>query len=249
VGQELIGLYFGGDRLANYLTRESKVGLDFGARLGNYGQARLGWLERKLEAKLETGSPILPDAKLRVGGVAADVNIDQKDLPYFPTRGYQFKAEYFDAMRVAEGRDKYGRIEAAGSVAGTFGDVVLRGYLSGGTATRGRLPPGDLFSLGGHNKLSALATGQILGEEYTFGSAQVEYRLLRHIPALGLNLNVGMTLERGRMKNRLTEPNLDGWLTSYGVYLAGNTPIGPLGIGYADMKERRGRVYIFIGTP
>jgi outer membrane protein assembly factor BamA len=58
-----------------------------------------------------------------------------------------------------------------------------------------------------------------------------------------------MTLERGRMKNRLTEPNLDGWLTSYGVYLAGNTPIGPLGIGYADMKERRGRVYIFIGTP
>ena len=249
VRRDLIGLYFNGDRVADYLTQESNVGFDLGARLGNYGQARLGWLERELKASLETGSPVLPDAKMRVGGIAADLNIDQKDLPYFPTRGYQAKVEYFDAMRVAEGREKYGRIEAAGNVAATWGDFVLRGNLAGGRATHGRLPPGDLFSLGGYNRLSALATGQILGEEYTLGTAQFEYRLLRHIPALGLNLNVGLTLERGRMKNRLTEPDLDGWLTSYGVYLAGNTPIGPLGIGYADMKERRGRVYIFIGTP
>jgi hypothetical protein len=53
------------------------------------------------------------------------------------------------------------------------------------------------------------------------------------------------------MKQILTEPNLEGgWLDSYSVYLAANTPIGPLYFGWADSaKAPRGRVYLFLGTP
>jgi len=53
------------------------------------------------------------------------------------------------------------------------------------------------------------------------------------------------------MKNPVTEPNLTGGIDSYGVYLASNTLLGPVYLGYSrsSSKERDGRFYLFIGTP
>ena len=244
-----VGLYFDDDRVAEYLTRETRLGFDAGARLGTYGQAKVGWVERLLRAALETGPPALPDSRLRVGGITGNLAIDQYDLPYFPTRGYAGDIDYFDALRTQEGQEKYGRLQARVSGATTIGDFVLRGNLEGGRATKGTLPLGDLFALGGYGRLSAFATGQILGQEYSLATAQVEYQLLRRIPLLGLTASAGLTFERGKMSDRLTEPSLQGWINSYGVYLGANTPMGPLVFGYSDVKDRKGRFYIFIGTP
>ena len=61
----------------------------------------------------------------------------------------------------------------------------------------------------------------------------------------------GVSYEVGYMKNPVTEPNLTGGIDSYGVYLASNTLLGPVYLGYSrsSSKERDGRFYLFIGTP
>ncbi len=63
--QQKVGLYFDDNRLAEYRTREGRVGVDLGVNLGVYGQAKVGWLERQLRATLDTGDPVFPDSKQR----------------------------------------------------------------------------------------------------------------------------------------------------------------------------------------
>ena len=51
------GIFFGEDRIAEYGTREGRVGMDAGMVLGTWGEARIGPLWRHINAKVETGLP------------------------------------------------------------------------------------------------------------------------------------------------------------------------------------------------
>ncbi len=243
-----VPLYFNGDRLAEYRANDGRVGADVGVNLGTYGQLALGWRERWISSDLAIGSPLLPVVSDRVGGVAANLSLDQLDSAFFPSRGYRVEVDYFDALRGA-GSDRYGRLQGTAGFATSAGRFIFLGRAEGGTATHGQLPVGDLFALGGQNRLSAFAPGQIIGDEYWLGTAQLQYRLTQPMPLLGLSLIAGVSLEAGQMRHPITEPNLTGTLQSYGVYLATNTPLGPIFVGYADTPERKGRFYFFLGTP
>ena len=250
VEQEKLGFYFDGDRVAEYRVRDNRAGLDVGVNLDVYGQARLGWLERRLRATLDTGDPVLPDSKGEIGGVAAGIALDTQDYAFFPTKGYQAKLDYFDAVRTSTPTGKYGRLEGKLNGAWSPGDLIFLGRLEGGQATSGTLPLGDAFSLGGLGRLSAFAPSQIIGQEaYGLMSLQAQYRLTKPMPILGLSLLAGVSYEAGYMKKPVTEPNLTGGIDSYGVYLASNTIFGPMYLGYATSKDRSGRFYLFIGTP
>ena len=250
--QEKVGLYFDGNRVSEYRARQNRAGLELGANLDVYGQAKAGWLERQLDAKLDTGIPIVTDAKSRVGGLTTSLALDTQDYAFFPTRGYRANLDYFGALRNSSELGKYGRVSGRLGGAWSPGDLVLLGALEGGTATEGNVPLGDGFSLGGQGRLSAFAPGQILGNEaYAFGSLQAQYRLTKPMPILGLSLMAGLSYEAGYMKKPVTEPNLTGRIDSYGAYLASNTLLGPIYLGYAATSTagRSGRFYLFIGTP
>ncbi len=244
-----LGLFFDGDRLAEYQTKSLAAGLDFGVNLGTYGLARVGWSEIKARAARETGSTLFPNTEARIGVLRGDLRIDRYDYAFFPTKGYKLDIDYLDVMRTPDTLDRYGKVDGKAGGAWSVGDFILLGNLEGGTTTRGTLPLADLFSLGGLGRLSAFAPNQILGEEYALGSLQFQYRLNKPVPILGLQAIAGLSLERGRMKNPLTEPSLTGWRDSYGLYVAANTPIGPIYLGYADAKGAKGRFYLFLGTP
>jgi len=243
-------LYFNGDRIAEYRVPTYQGGIDAGVNLGTYGQARIGWLERKDEAIHEVGSPILPDASSRTSAVTARLAIDQFNFAFFPTRGYKLDVDYRHAFKVSDG-PSYSRVEASATAAIPAGPVVVTPTIAGGRAPHAALPLGDLFALGGLNRLSAFAPGQILGrEQYWYAGMRVEHRLLQPIPVLGLSVLVGASYERARMKNSVTEPDLaKGAIDSYGFYLGATTPLGPLYIGWSGTQDRRGRVYFFLGTP
>ncbi|MGE0355310.1 MAG: patatin-like phospholipase family protein [Burkholderiales bacterium] len=248
-GLARVGLFFDGDRLSEYRLRDTRLGVDVGANLGLYGQASVGWLERHLRASLDTGLALFEENSQRYGGATATLAIDTQDFAFFPTRGFRTDLRFFDAQRVSGDLGKYARAEARLGGAWSVGDLVLLGSLEGGKTTRGTLPLGDTFSLGGLRRLSAFAPGQILGPEYGLGTVQAQWRLTRPTPILGLSLFGGVSYEMGRMRRPYTETSLTERLDSYGIYLAANTPLGPMYFGYADASGRPGRFYLFIGTP
>ena len=82
-----------------------------------------------------------------------------------------------------------------------------------------------------------------------YTDAEGQFRLTQPLPLLGLSLLAGIQVESGRMKKPFTEPNLTGWLNSYGVYLSTTTAFGPAYFGYSNGPDGKGRVYLFLGTP
>ena len=248
-GLEKAPLFFEGNRVAVYRVQKSAAGLEGGINLGVSGQVRAGWVERRIGEVLETGPDVFHNVTERIGGPTAALAFDTYDQPYFPTRGIKIDVTHFDAQRVTTGGEKYARSEARLGAAYSFGRWSFLSGLEGGTASRGHLPLGDAFTLGGPRRLSGFANDQLRGEDYLFGRLDAQYRLNFASPLYGLTLIAGVTAEAGRMEKLLSETSLQGWQRSLGAYLAANTFLGPIYLGVADAKNGKGRFYLFIGTP
>jgi len=247
---ENVGLFSNGDRIAEYRTYVAEGGAEAGVNFGAYGLAKLGWRESNKRGTVETGTALLPSVRQLTGGPTASLAIDTYDFAFFPTRGVKLNLDGFEAAHVSDGMEKFGSAQARLGAAYTLGDLILVGKAEHGQSTHGTLPVSELYSLGGPRRLAGFAPNQIAGGAYAYGSLEVQYKLTRAIPLLGLSLIGGLQAEAGKMRKLSTEPTLTGWQPSFGAYLASNTAFGPFYVGFANAKNGKGtRFYFFVGTP
>ncbi|MGH8764272.1 MAG: patatin-like phospholipase family protein, partial [Burkholderiales bacterium] len=73
------GIYLNGDRVAIYDVTRLKAGVDGGAVLGTWGEARLGPVYQHIKASVDTGSPLLPNLDENSAGIAARLVGDHLD--------------------------------------------------------------------------------------------------------------------------------------------------------------------------
>ena len=243
-------LFSANQQLATYRTYSSAGSVEAGANLGTWGQARLGWSAENARASAVTGPSLLPAVRDVVNGPFAGLDIDTYDYAFFPTKGVKVEASAFESAGVSDGLQKYGTAEAKFGGAMTMGDFIFLAAAEHGQSTHGTLPLFSVYSLGGPRHLAGFAQGQMLGDDYSYGSLEAQYKLTRPIPLLGLSLIAGVQAEAGKMGKPYTEQNLTGWQPSYGAYLAANSAFGPFYFGYAKAKNGNGgRWYFFLGTP
>jgi NTE family protein len=130
---------------------------------------------------------------------------------------------------------------------------VLASRLSYQGSPIGQLPVYDLGDLGGMLNMTAFAVGQLKGDDMSYGSIRAE-RIIGRLP-LGLrgDLRLGAALETAKIGRPFTETTLDGWIPGAAIYLGGETPFGPvyLGYGYSNAGSTGGysNFYLFLGTP
>jgi NTE family protein len=248
-GRRTQGLWLDGDRVADFDVVEKRVALEFGANLGAAGQVRAGWLERRFRANTLTGLSVFDGTRAHAGGPTVSLDIDTLDQSYFPTRGLAVKANWVDVRRSSEDDPVYGRASVRVNHARTWRDYTIEVSGEAGASTKGVLPVYDAFTLGGPFRLSGFAQDQLLGDDLRFVRMGLQKRLVAPSSLLGASLYAGMSLEGGKLGQRFTETRLDGWLTSYGLYLGLNTFAGPLYFGYANGRHGRATWYLFLGTP
>jgi NTE family protein len=244
LARDRINVYQDDDRVAEYLIRQRRAMLNVGANVGVLGALRLGYLYRHLDTAVETGAPTLRTGESTLKGWQALLEFDQFDRPFFPNRGWYARLNYFDP------RDQdYTRLSADLRAARPVGSYVVNARFSYLAAPKGRLPLGDAGGLGGFLQLSGYVRDQILAGDIRFASVRAE-RIIGRMP-LGLrgDLRMGVSLEAGRARDRYTETHLDGWQQAGAVYLGGETPFGPLYLGYGRAKGGHGSLYLFLGLP
>src|SRR5512134_3785118 len=88
-GETRRALFVGEDRVAEYIARDSRVGVDGGVNLGTWGELRLGPVWRQVKGEVDTGSTALPEADERSAGMRARLIADQLDHPWFPHHGFR----------------------------------------------------------------------------------------------------------------------------------------------------------------
>jgi NTE family protein len=232
-------------RIAEYSTARTQLGVAAGISLQRLGELRAGWRFAKAEHHLETGLDIFSLAPNRsVSGPQLSLDLDRFDRLYFPRSGWSAQASWFDALGAG-----YSRQQLDLRAATPLAEYVLGARLSWVGSARGRLPLPDAARLGGFLNLTGYATGQLIGDDVVYGHLRAE-RIIGHLP-LGLrgDMRIGLALEAGRLAQPFTLQQRNGWLGSLAVYLGGETPIGPAYVGLGRAHDGTTNAYLFVGTP
>lgn len=237
-------LYDDGQRISRFQIFQSSAEFALGRNLGLLGELRAGWRETVTRAALETGQLIFPAHAQYFGGATLSLELDQMNRLYFPTDGWAAQLRYFHSRR-----GDYARLGAELRGAFSLGDWVLgaRAHYTG--STRGLLPPAEAGSLGGFLNLSGFARGQLVADRLAYGHLRAE-RIVGRAP-LGLrgDLRLGLALEVARVSRPFTETRLTGLLDSATLYFGGETPFGPVYLGFGHSTSGSTNAYLFLGTP
>ena len=246
VRREYVSLFQNDNKVAEYAIVETFGDIALGVRIDTLGQARIGWRQTYKRGDLSIGSPLLPDYGVNFGGGYVSIDLDRNDRIYQPRNGWRAQGSYF----VANGKD-YGKLLVDLRGAKQIGnDWVVQARASYQGSPTGQLPIYDPAELGGFLNLSAFATKQLIGDDATYAGLRIE-RILGELP-LGLrgDMRLGLALEAGKFGKLYTETERTGWQNSIGVYLGGETPIGPVFIGYAySPSSSYSNAYLVIGVP
>jgi NTE family protein len=244
ISRDRVNVFQNDHRIAEYQIRRKFANLNLGANIGVLGALRLGYLYRKEDTSVETGAPTLPAGNITLKGWQALLEFDQFDRPFFPRSGWYAKIAYYDAQNGA-----YSRLSGDLRAARTWDAYVLNLRFAYLGSPKGKLPLGDAGGLGGFLQLSGYTRDQILAGDLRFASIRGE-RVIGRMP-LGLrgDLRVGVSLETGRARERFTETGVEGWQQAGALYLGGETPFGPLFLGYGIAKGGHHSLYLFLGLP
>jgi NTE family protein len=237
-------LWEGGNRITQLQLYKSTAEVWAGVNLRLLGLARLGWRESAVRADVETGLPLNLAGSIYQGGPVASLELDQLNRLYFPTDGWAAQLEYMHSRR-----HDWSRFTAALRGAYSWGATVFGARLYAVGSPRGQVPLDEAPTLGGFLNLSGFARGQLVAEGLNYGHVRGE-RIIGRLP-MGLrgDMRLGVALELARLRGLYTETQRTGLLNSLTVYLGGETPFGPVYLGYGHSSQGSSNAYLFLGTP
>jgi NTE family protein len=249
LGRQTRGVFMGDDKIADYRIDVGQAGVDLGAVLGTWGQLRVGAVWSHVDAKVDTGSPILPSLEQTTAGPRAVLFVDQNDRAYFPSAGYAFLGTAYAGMKSFGSAQDYRKLEGTARVAYSFGPHTLGFLMAGGTSLGSTMPAYESFALGGPLRLSGYEINQFSGQDYAFGRAMYYRRIFALPDILGSGVYLGGSAEVGSIKDRVDGLPSPGTLWSASAFLGADTLLGPayLGIGYGGGSHWS--AYLLLGAP
>ncbi|MCW7540392.1 patatin-like phospholipase family protein [Aquabacterium sp. A7-Y] len=249
IGQSIFGAFEGDHRVAEYRVRDARVGLDLGLVLGTWGELRAGPLLRQVDAKVSTGSTILPRIDARVQGFSVQLFGDRQDTAWIPRTGHRTAASLFVGTEMDGSQHSYRRFEGLWTGAYSLQQHTLAATLSAGGAAGGRLPIYEGFTLGGPLRLSGYRIGQFFGERFAFASLRYYNRLVQLPTLLASGVYIGGSAEAGRVDRLYASSGSTGTLWSASVYAAAETFLGPVYLGLGTGGRDHFSLYFLLGRP
>ena len=249
IGQTVRSVFDDGEKIARYDVNDGRVGLDGGSALGTWGEARVGYVWRKVRASIDTGSPFLPSLNEESAGIRARLNADQFDHPWFPRRGYQAELNAYTAEKSLGSERNYERYEGFISAALGWGNHSFQFTASGGTDRDTGMPVYDTFSLGGPLRLSGYHIDEFSGRRMALGRLLYYNHAVKLPSILGSGIYVGGSLEVGRVSGDLAGTTTRGTIWSGSVFLAADSFLGPGYFGLGIGESGRLSLYLLLGIP
>jgi NTE family protein len=196
-----------------------------------------------VKGEADVSSISLPDVKEHHGGWLYQLNLDRRNRLYFPSHGWRADVSYFESHN-----EGYQKLSADWSGAYKFNNYVLGARAAYITSLKGELPIYDAVMLGGFLNMSGYASNQILGDDAIYAHLRGE-RIMGRMP-LGLNgdLRLGLGLEAAQLDTNYTLTVGDTWLSSAVIYVGGETPLGPLYLGYGFTFRGDFNLYFQLGA-
>jgi NTE family protein len=241
-------VYLDGQNIARFARKTSGVGLDIGVPFGTAGELRFGTLRGRVKFDDEIG--LVPAGALseeELGALLLQVRVDKLDSLRFPRFGYAGALRLVRSSTDLGATSDYAKASLLASGAYSIGPHTLRLALNYASPLGDAdLPVHELSTLGGFLRLSGYRNDEFLGTGVRFGRLVYNYRLSG--PGFLEGLFVGVSAEAGRIGRTLAGEPAD---VRHGnsIFLAVDTPIGPLYLAYGRATSANQAVYLFLGQP
>ena len=238
----------------SWRVRDLQLELNVGMNVLNNSELRFGLFRARGESSLELASnDLLDDGSFDTGGVLTSWRYDSMDEIFFPRRGGFLYAEY-EWNSTDFGADKsFERWQVLSQAAFSFGsDTRNTVILTAKTAQSIDAPnePQNYFQLGGLFNLSGLRQNAFSGRQSLFVMAQYQRRLSENsVLPLNMPIYAGFSVEGGQLWSERSEVGFGDLSGAGSIYLAIDSPIGPVYVAYGQTTESRNAVYLSLGWP
>lgn len=231
---------------AEYRIQRSIGAADAGRVLGNWGEVRVGAFHEWERGRPRIGIPGFPDEDWDRAGFKLGLRVDTENSTVFPSTGMLLDASY---LQSGLGSDvEFERISAVLQSSRRFGKLAFNTHLEYGENLIESPSFFDLFFLGGPGRLSGLGTDELWGDRIALARLGLQWELKNiAFSSFHARFFLGASLEAGNTFIGESPMTVDGLRSGGSVYLAAETPIGPLFFGTGVTENGRSRVYLAIG--
>jgi len=240
-------LYNGSSRVAQYEIKNYSGEADLGYQLAEFGEVRFGLIKGSIETKLLTGIPTLPERTFRNAGYTTSFIYDQIDNPGIPRAGGLFLTT-FQAGRTALGSTaSFNTVKIKAVKPFSIGRNTLIARVRWESLLSSTEEFNQQFFLGGFMNLSGLAPNQLHGQQLAVGDLIYMFRVLKH-KVFGNDLYGGFSAEAGNTWAKRTDMSSQDLLYAGSVFIAADTLIGPVYLGYGQCEGGHNALYFYIGA-
>jgi NTE family protein len=242
------------DTFGSWRVRNLRLELNVGTNIFSNSEIQVGLFRTRGESSIELASnDLLEEGKYDEGGARASWRYDSMDEIFFPRRGGFFHVEY-EANTTDLGADEnFDRWKLLSQAAFSFGrDDANTVVLTGKTAQSiGALnQPQNYYQLGGLFNLSGLRQDALSGRQTLLVMGQYQRRLSENsVIPLNMPVYAGFSIEGGQLWSDRSEVDFGDLQGAGSIYLAIDSPIGPIYVAYGRTTESRDAVYLSLGWP
>ncbi len=234
--------------ILDYHKRVLRASLDLGAVPSRSWEVRAGIFRGRESGDIT--SEDFPSESFGTGGFAFRIAHDRLDNVVVPTKGTAGTLVFTMSLPEIGAGYRWNKLEGEGTAVGTIGRSTFQVTAKGGTALGSNInsmPITDYFALGGLYLLSGWKAGELFGPYMAFGQLGYRYRIGKLPALLGGGLYTGISLELGNVWHSTDTVDFTTMHPAGAVYIAGDTPLGPVNLGVGVAEQGRYSIYLQLG--
>lgn len=242
------------EAFGNWRVRDLTFELNAGVNVFDNSEFRIGLFRARGESELELSrDDVLTEGDFDKGGAVASWRYDNMDEIFFPRHGGFLYAEYELNSKDLGSDENYDRWHMLAQGAYSFGSeerntVIITAKTSQSIDAPNE--PQNYYQLGGLFNLSGLPQNVFSGRQMLFAMAQYQRKLSANsVIPLNMPVYAGFSAEAGQLWSDRSDVEF-GDLTGAGsVYLAVDSPLGPIYFAYGRSADSQNAVYLSLGWP
>ena len=231
----------------DYKTRQFSITPSFGARIGHWGELRVGADIGHLRVSDRTGLSLAEFDGPR-GGLRTTLKFDKVDVPILPRHGYFGEVNYFSGYPEFGSDLEYQKLSARIAAANTWNGNTLHLSLEGGSDLGTDMPEFDMFTLGGMNRLMGYQRGQLRGQSFALGQMRWYHKLMGQPSPFSTSWYIVLQAEAGNAWYSTDEAGFDNLHYTGSIGFVGTTVFGPLTIAYGRADDGNDAAYVTLGV-
>lgn len=236
-----------GDPIAEYRLQRMRYGVNLGRQISTNAEIRFGIGSGWGDADVRIGEHDLPEFSFKEGYYQLQYAFDSLDDVNFPTRGEELRVSALQHATELGSDERYRQWLIELNKPLNWGDNT---WILGGRYGRtldAKEVVSSSYQIGGAQQLSGYRENALAGQNISIGW-MVYYRRLTPVRAfsLGLPVYAGLSLERGRVWNQANDLD-SGYINAMSVFVAVDTPLGPLNLSYGFNDDDESAFYLNLG--